>query len=148
MTQQITQQGRGRPPGSKNKVKEKKGRGRPAGSKNKEIKTSEPRIHVPMVHDFEEPIRGFQSIVKEFGLRELTGYSNTVKLELAKEDILKAVEKYNARFNKLPTKAILNSRNEKLLPYLHALAPNIRCGLADSTALWEITFQVPENDNS
>ena len=66
MTQQITRQGRGRPPGSKNKVKEKKGRGRPAGSKNKEIKTSEPRIHVPMVHDFEEPVRGFPAIVKEF----------------------------------------------------------------------------------
>jgi len=148
MTQQNTHQGRGRPTGSKNKVKEKKGRGRPAGSKNKEAKTSEPRVHVPAVHDFEEPLRGFQAISKEFGLRELTGYYNTVKLELAKEDIPKAVEKYSNRFNKLPTKAILNSRNEKLLQYLHALVPNIRCGLADSTALWEITFQVPENDNS
>ena len=69
--------------------------------------------------------------------------SNVPKMELLPEDMAKAIEKYHNKFHVISTRAILNYKNEKLLPYLYAQAPEIDCGLVPSTATWEIKFQYP-----
>lgn len=154
---------RGRPKGSKNKIKTQtvevatKKRGRPSGSKNKttvveptitaEVSTKRGRpvgsINVPKVDHVPEPIRGFQEVMAAFGLKAYLNYSNIIKMELLPEDMGKAIEKYQNKFHVIPTRAILNYKNEKLLPYLYAQAPEIDCGLVLSTATWEIKFQYP-----
>ena len=154
---------RGRPKGSKNKIKTQtvevatKKRGRPSGSKNKttaveptitaEASTKRGRpvgsINVPKVDHVPEPIRGFQEVMAAFGLKAYLNYSNIIKMELLPEDMEKAVEKYRNKFHVMPTRAILNYKNEKLLPYLHAQISDIDCGLVPSTATWEIKFQYP-----
>lgn len=135
---------RGRPKGSKNKVKAQTvevttdttkastKRGRPVGS-----------INVPKVDHVPEPIRGFQEVMAAFGLKAYLNYSNVPKMELLPEDMAKAIEKYHNKFHVIPTRAILNYKNEKLLPYLHAQISDIDCGLVPSTATWEIKFQYP-----
>jgi len=120
-------------------IPKKPNRGRPVGSKN---------IHqpdIPKVDYALEPIRGFTEIMKEFGDKGYTIYQvSATSMELTAEDMPKAVQKYVDHCGKLPTRAILNERNEKLLPYLNAAAPDITIGLTKGgTALWEIQFQTP-----
>ena len=139
-TIEVTTPKRGRPPGSKNKVAPapsvetptKRGRGRPVGSINV-LKAD----HVP------EPIRGFSEVMTAFGKKGYLSYCNIPKMELLPEDMEKAVEKFHNSFSTIPLRAILNYNNEKLLPYLYAQVPDIECGLTPSTATWEIKFQVP-----
>jgi len=114
-------------------------RGRPVGSKNI------PQPDVPKVEYTLEPIRGFRAIMDKFGNKGYTIYQvSATSMELKAEDMPKAVQKYVDNCGKLPTRAILHERNEKLLPYLNAEAPDIEVGLVTGgTALWEIEFQVP-----
>ena len=149
----------GRPAGSKNKskvtpVKHKqpvdktdkpkesvpvKKRGRPVGAKNI------PQPDVPKVPYTMEPIRGFRAIMDKFGNKGYTIYQvSATSMELQAEDMPKAVQKYVNHCGKLPTRAILHQRNEKLLPYLNAQAPDMEIGLVmGGTALWEMKLQVP-----
>ena len=137
---------KGRPKGSKNKSVEEKiiekeakpGRGRPAGSKNL------PKAPLPPTVDkVPEPIRGFQEVMRAFGDKGYISLINIPKMELLPDDMVKAIEKYQTKFNTEPKCVILNERNEKLLPYLYAQIPDLECGLAGGTALWEIKLQVP-----
>ena len=137
---------KGRPKGSKNKSEKEKveekvakpGRGRSTGSKNL------PKAPLPPTVDkVPEPIRGFQEVTKSFGEKSYISHVNIPKMELLPDDMLKAIEKYQNKFNINPKRIILNERNEKLLPYLYAQIPGLECGLAGGTALWEIKLQVP-----
>lgn len=156
---------RGRPKGSKNKIKTQPvevttaHQGRPPGSKNKEtvaeptttVKTPTKRgrgrplgsVNVPKANYVPEPIRGFQEVIAIFGMKGYISYSNILSMELLPEDMEKAVEKFHNAFSVMPIRAILNYNNEKLLPYLYAQVPNLECGLVPGTATWEIKFQVP-----
>ena len=155
---------RGRPKGSKNKVKAQTvevistKRGRSPGSKNKvvepiatvEAPTKQPKrgrplgsVNVPKADYVPEPIRGFQEVIAAFGMKGYFSYCNIPKMELLPEDMEKAVAKFRNSFSKVPTRAILHYNNEKLLPYLYAQVPNLECGLVPSTATWEIKFQYP-----
>jgi len=131
-----------RPVDNTNKPKESapvKRRGRPVGSKNI------PQPDVPKVTYTVEPIRGFMEIMSRWGDRGYMVYQvSSTSMELKAEDMPKAVQKYADHFGKLPTRAILHERNEKLLPYLNAQAPDIEIGLVmGGTALWEMQLQVP-----
>jgi len=133
---------KGRPKGSKNKPKEvpKKTRGRPVGSKN----TPQPD-DVPKIDYTIEIIHGFSNILQKWGDKGYMIYQvSTTSMELKAEDMPNAVQKYVDRCGTLPTRAVLHKRNEKLLPYLNAQAPNIEiCLTVGGTALWEIQFQIP-----
>ena len=155
---------RGRPVGSSNKAKavaqkpkvvssapvedtpmgvpipKKPNRGRPVGSKNT------PQSDVPRVAYTLEPIRSFMEIMTKWGgLGYMVYQVSATSMELQAEDMPKAVQKYVNHCGKLPTRAILHERNEKLLPYLNAQAPDMEIGLVmGGTALWEMKLQVPK----
>jgi len=171
----VTPIKRGRPVSSTNKPKEvaPAKRGRPAGSPNKtkiiptihieptildipvtkKSKREQPigstNIHqseVPKIPYTMEPIRGFKEIMEKFGDKGYMIYQVSVtSMELKAEDMSKAVQKYVDAYSVLPTRAILNERNEKLLSYLNAQVPDIEVGLVTGgTALWELQFQSPK----
>jgi len=121
-------------------IPQKPNRGRPVVSKN----TSQP--DVPSVSYTMEPIRGFMEIMKKWGdLGYMIYQISATSMELQAEDMPKAVQKYVNHWGKLPTRAILNEHNEKLIPYLNAAVPDIEIGLTKGgTALWEIQLQVPK----
>lgn len=156
---------RGRPKGSKNKIKTQPvevtttNQGRPPGSKNKKtVEEFTPKAETPtrrgrgrpvgsinvLKTDYvPEPIRGFQEVIVAFGMKGYLTYNNILRMELLPEDMEKAVEKFYNAFSIKPVRAILNFNNEKLLPYLYAQVPDLECGLVNGTATWEIKFQVP-----
>ena len=114
-------------------------RGRPVGSKNT------PQSDVPRVAYTLEPIHGFKEIMGEFGDKGYMIYQvSATSMELTAEDMPKAIQKYKNAYGKLPTRVILNEKNEKLLPYLNAQVLNIIVGLTmGGTAMWEMKLQVP-----
>jgi len=103
------------------------------------------QLDLPKVEYTLEPILGFKEIIKKFGDKGYMVYQVSNKsMELKAEDMAKAIQKYKDKYRQLPTRAILNEHNEKLLPYLNAEVPNIEIGLAvGGTASWEIQLQVP-----
>ena len=139
----TTEKRRGRPKGSKNKVKEKKveavveepvvkKRGRPSGSRNKSFKGI--------------PIQESQG---DFELRRVwehlsTGYSNHINLknnlELHKEDIPIFASDYRKKFKQIPRYVVINSRNQHLIPYIREEFPDIGVGFLGGVSLWELRF--------
>ena len=111
--------------------------------KEKSTEVTPVEKHIEPAKNIPEPVRGFTNIIEKFGYVSYSGYSNIQRRSLVTADIVEAVDKFKTQYKTLPTRAILNTRNENLLPYLHTLVPNIECGLADSTALWEVRLQIP-----
>ena len=139
---------RGRPKGSKNKVKEKniefsveepvepvvKKRGRPSGSRNKSNK----RIPIQESQGMDERkiVWGHLS----------TGFSNHINLknniELHKEDIPIFASDYKKKYKKNPRYVVINARNQHLIPYIQKEFPDIGVGYLGGVALWELRFCV------
>tara|TARA_B100000949_G_C14112203_1_gene378866 strand:+ start:329 stop:769 length:441 start_codon:yes stop_codon:yes gene_type:complete len=142
----TTAKRRGRPKGSKNKIKVKsievtveepvepvvKKRGRPSGSRNKSNKG------IPM-----QEFPGFEErkIVWE---HLSTGYSNHINLknnlELHKEDIPIFASDYKKKYKTNPRYVVINARNQHLIPYIQKEFPDIGVGYMGGVALWELRF--------
>ena len=143
----TTAKRKGRPKGSKNKVKEKKAiefaveekiepvvtkRGRPSGSRNKSFKGI--------------PVQESQgdTQLKVVWEHLNTGYSNhinlTKNLELHKEDIPIFADAYKKKFKANPRYVVIHSRNQHLIPYIQQEFPDIGVGYLSGVALWELRF--------
>ena len=138
----TTEKRKGRPKGSKNKVKEQqivieekhsKGRpiGRPIGSKNK-------KNFVPS--DTDEMTLDMQLIWGHLGTGSKTYINLKKNLELHKEDIPIFAKDYKKSFKRSPGYVVINPRNKHLIPYLKEEFPNIGVGGCMGCALWELRF--------
>ena len=133
----TTEKRRGRPKGSKNKVKEQKVvttqeiqiDDRPYRRRKNPILTDE--INLDMRSVWEHMRTG------------TANYVNLVKnLELHKEDIPIFAEKYRTSHKRPPGYVIIHPRNSHLIRYIKKEFPDIGVGGSNGTALWELMFCV------